>query len=96
MPRLFCQSPKCDGHEMSHAHILEDIDRWPRARMLGTPSTPRLTRRLWPPPVAPAEKLAAIARVDAGESVASVAATIGVSRTRIYNWRIRRKDLEAF
>lgn len=89
MPRLFCRSPNCDGHELSHAQILEDIDRWPRDRMLAAPSTPRRARQSWSP-VAPAEQLAAISRVDAGESVASVAATIGVSRTTIYNWRIRQ------
>lgn len=87
--RLFCESRRCCGHELSHRAFLADLDRWPRDRMVGAPSTPRRPRRPQPR-VAPDEKAAAIARVDAGESVARVAATVGVSRTAIYNWRMLR------
>jgi hypothetical protein len=90
---LFCESLKCCGHEMSYAQLLDDIRRWPCARMVGAPSIPRRARR---PRLTKTntEKLAAIARVDAGESVATVAAAVGVSRMALYEWR-RRRDLEA-
>ncbi len=93
MATLFCQSPKCDGHEMSQADILADIDRWPRARMVAGPLTPRRRPRQFAR-VASADKVEAVRRVDAGESVMQVAAAVGVSKMTIYNWRSRRTDLE--
>lgn len=90
---LFCQSAQCCGHEMSPKQILDDIRRWPRARMVGPP--PVLPRRRRPRiEVTNTEKRAAIGRVDAGESVAAVATAVGVSRMSLYTWIRRRTALE--
>lgn len=40
LPRLFCLSPKCCGHELSIDHILDDIRRHPWDRMVGGPINP--------------------------------------------------------
>jgi DNA invertase Pin-like site-specific DNA recombinase len=96
MAMLFCQSPRCRGHEMSPAHMLADIRRWPRERMVGPPAhlpPPRCPRSGFT--ITATAKRAAIARVKAGHRVATVATAMGVSRTTVYNWKMAadRKSL---
>jgi DNA invertase Pin-like site-specific DNA recombinase len=81
---------------MLSAQILDDIRRWPRDRMVGAPASPPRVRRPRSYTLRTnTERRAAVARVEAGESVAVVAYAVGVSRMTLYTWRSRGKHREA-